>query len=153
MAAHDEIAHPHPEVVTTNPIPNTSNDNNELAEDRESGAGYDVKRIEQVYNKLDWRILPAFWSLYFLCSAIRSNIGIAQTMNQSQGHSLTQRLHLKPKQVSTGLALFYVCYVLFDLPSNLIMSRLSPRVWMCRIVTGVGIIGACFAAVEAAWSL
>ena len=127
---------------------------NGVHEDREPGQeGYDLARIEKVYNKLDWRILPAFWTLYFLCSAIRSNIGIAQTMNQSQGHSLTQRLHLKPKQVSTGLALFYVCYVIFDLPSNLMMSRLSPRVWMSRIVIGVGIIGACFAAVQAAWSL
>lgn len=33
------------------------------------------------------------------------------------------------------------------------MSRLSPRVWMSRIVLAVGIIGACFAAVKAAWSL
>jgi MFS family permease len=43
--------------------------------------------------------------------------------------------------------------VIFDLPSNLIMSRLSPRVWMSRIVLAVGIIGSCFAAVKAAWSL
>lgn len=84
---------------------------------------------------------------------MRSNIGLAQTMNESAGHSLSQELHLSPKQVSTGLALFYVAYVIFDFPSNLIMSRLSPRAWMSRIVTAVGILGACFAAVKAAWSL
>lgn len=33
------------------------------------------------------------------------------------------------------------------------MTRLSPRVWMARIVLAVGIIGACFATVKAAWSL
>jgi MFS family permease len=104
-------------------------------------------------RKIDHRIIPAFWLLYFLCSAIRSNIGLAQTMNESAGHSLSQELNLSPKQVSTGLALFYVAYVVFDFPSNLIMTRLSPRVWMSRIVTAVGIIGACFAAVRAAWSL
>lgn len=74
-------------------------------------------------------------------------------MNTASNHSLSQVLHLTSKQVSTGLALFYVAYVLFDCPSNLIMSRLSPRVWMARIVIAVGIIGACFAAVKAAWSL
>ena len=74
-------------------------------------------------------------------------------MNETQGHDLAQVLNLTSKQVSTGLALFYVCYVVFDFPSNLIMSRLSPHVWMSRIVVGVGIVGACMAAMRAAWSL
>lgn len=104
-------------------------------------------------RKLDLRIIPAFWVLYFLCSAIRSNIGISQTMNMAEGHDLGTVLNLTPRDISTALALFYVSYVLFDLPSNLIMSRLSPRVWMSRIVLAVGITGTCFAAVQDAWSL
>lgn len=95
----------------------------------------------------------AFWILYFLSSAIRSNIGIAQTMNAKEKHDLMSVLHLTSKDTSTALALFYVSYVLFDFPSNLVMSRLSPRVWMARIVFAVGVIGCCFAAVKAAWSV
>lgn len=91
--------------------------------------------------------------LYFLCSAIRSNVGLAQTMNEASHHDLADVLHLTAKETSTGLALFYVAYVVFDFPSNLVMTRLSPRVWMSRIVVAVGIIGSCFAAVKAAWSL
>ena len=87
-----------------------------------------------------------------MCSAIRSNIGLAQTMNIKEGHDLASELSLTPKQVSTGLALFYVCYVLFDLPSNLVMSRVSPHAWMSRIVISVAIIGMCFTAVKTAWS-
>lgn len=98
-------------------------------------------------------ISTAFWLLYFTCSAIKSNVGLAQTMNESSGHDLEQVLHLTPKQTSTGLALFYVSYVVFDFPSNLVMTRLSPRIWMSRIVIAVGIIGACFAAIQARWSL
>lgn len=74
-------------------------------------------------------------------------------MNADQGHDLMQVLHLTSKDTSTALALFYVSYVIFDCPSNLIMSKLSPRVWMARIVFAVGVIGMCFAAVRAAWSL
>ncbi|KAM0136565.1 hypothetical protein ACHAO1_004496 [Botrytis cinerea] len=130
---------------------------NEIYAD-ESGRAYDdeevdIERIEKVYRKIDRRIIPAFWVLYFLCSAIRSNVGLAQTMNASAGHDLAQVLNLTAKQTSTALALFYVAYVVFDLPSNLVMTKLSPRVWMSRIVLAVGIIGACFAAVKAAWSL
>lgn len=91
--------------------------------------------------------------MYFLCSAIRSNIGLAQTMNTASGHNLMQVLHLNSKDVSTALALFYVSYVIFDMPSNLILSKLGPRVWMARIVFAVGVIGVCFTAVKAAWSV
>lgn len=95
----------------------------------------------------------AFWILYFLCSAIRSNIGIAQTMNIDKGHDLVTTLDLSPKDISTALALFYVSYVIFDFPSNLVMSKLGPRVWMARIVFATSLVGACFAAVQDAWSL
>ncbi|KAL1999566.1 hypothetical protein VTN02DRAFT_4342 [Thermoascus thermophilus] len=119
----------------------------------ETGDEPDTATIDRIYRKLDRRIIPAFWTLYFLCSAIRSNVGLAQTMNADVGHDLGSVLHLTPHQVSTGLALFYVCYVVFDLPSNLVMTRLSPHVWMSRIVISVGLIGSCMAAMKAAWSL
>ncbi len=74
-------------------------------------------------------------------------------MNKAAGHDLEQVLGLTPKDTSTALALFYVSYVIFDFPSNLIMSKLSPRVWMARIVFAVGVIGTCFTAVQSAWSV
>ena len=74
-------------------------------------------------------------------------------MNRTEGHDLMTVLSLTPRDVSTALALFYVSYVVFDFPSNLIMSRLSPRVWMARIVFATGLVGACFAAVQDAWSV
>ncbi|KAM0453375.1 hypothetical protein ACHAO4_004968 [Trichoderma viride] len=116
-------------------------------------ADYDSETVEKVYRKIDRRIIPPFWILYFLCSAIRSNIGIAQTMNSDVGHDLGTVIGLTPKDVSTALALFYVSYVIFDFPSNLIMSKLSPRVWMARIVFATGVVGSCFAAVQSPASL
>lgn len=103
-------------------------------------------------RKLDRRIISAFWVLYFLCSAIRSNVGLAQTMNEDSGHDLGTVLNLTPHQISTALALFYVGYVVFDVPSNLVMTRLSPHVWMSRIVLSVGLIGTCMTAMKAEWS-
>lgn len=114
---------------------------------------YDAETVEHVYRKIDRRIIPAFWVLYFLCSAIRSNIGIAQTMNKDVGHDLMTVLGMTAKDTSTALALFYVAYVIFDCPSNLVMSKLSPRLWMARIVFATGLVGTCFAAVQDAWSV
>ncbi|KAJ5203299.1 hypothetical protein N7449_005378 [Penicillium cf. viridicatum] len=124
----------------------------QTSEDDSESLDHSVANIERIYRKLDRRIISAFWVLYFLCSAIRSNVGLAQTMNTDSGHDLASVLHLTRHEISTGLALFYVCYVIFDLPSNLIMTRLSPHVWMSRIVISVGLIGSCLAAMKAAWS-
>ncbi|KAJ5823496.1 hypothetical protein N7447_005836 [Penicillium robsamsonii] len=77
---------------------------------------HSVANIERIYRKLDRRIISAFWVLYFLCSAIRSNVGLAQTMNTDTGHDLASVLNISRHQISTALALFYVCYVIFDLP-------------------------------------
>ncbi len=74
-------------------------------------------------------------------------------MNASVHHDLISVLHLTSKDTSTALALFYVSYVIFDFPSNLVMSKLSPRVWMARIVFAVGVVGTCFTAVKDAWSV
>ncbi|KAF2766152.1 MFS general substrate transporter [Teratosphaeria nubilosa] len=101
----------------------------------------DGARLRAVYRRLDFRIIPALWVLYFLCSAVRANVGLAQTMNERSGHDLESQLHLTAHQVSTGLALFYASYVVFEVPSNLVMSKLSPQVWLARIVISVGVIG------------
>ena len=76
--------------------------------------------LKHVYRKLDRRIIPCLWILYFLGSSARSNVGLAVTMNTAQDHSLSQTLGLTSKQISLGVALFYVGYVVVEIPSNLV---------------------------------
>ncbi|KAK9465996.1 major facilitator superfamily domain-containing protein [Lipomyces arxii] len=94
----------------------------------------------------------ALWVLYFLTSAIRSNVGLALTMNSSTHHTLIEYIHLDPHDTSIGLALYYVGYVLFDVPFNLVMTLVAPHAWISRCVTTIGIVGACMAAMKAGWS-
>ena len=73
-------------------------------------------------------------------------------MNKDVGHDLITTLGMSSSDVSLTLSLFYVSYIIFDFPSNLIMSKVGPRAWMARIVMATGIVGSCFAAVQAPWS-
>jgi MFS family permease len=112
----------------------------------------DASRMRKIYRRLDLRIIPAFWVLYFFCSAVRSTVGLAQTMNTSDGHDLQTYLNLTEREVSTGLALFYASYVVLEVPSNLAMSKLSPSKWLARIVISVGIIGTAMVGMRSAAS-
>jgi len=76
--------------------------------------------LKRLYRRLDRRIIPCLWTLYFLASSSRSTVGLALTMNLSTHDGLAQHLGLSEHQISTGVALFYVAYVIFEVPSNLV---------------------------------
>ena len=109
-----------------------------------------AKKLDRLYRKLDLRIVPPLWCLYFLSSYGSAAYGNALTMNQSVGHSLPQHLQMSSSQTSTATALDYVGVIILDLPMNLIMSRVAPQAWMSRIIISVGLVYACFAAVSTA---
>jgi MFS family permease len=96
--------------------------------------------MNKIYRKLDFRIIPALWSLYFMCSFGGAIYGLTFTMNMETNHTLPDMLHLKPKDISTASALDYVGTILFDLPMNLIMTLVSPQVWLARIVITTGFV-------------
>ncbi|KAF8001884.1 hypothetical protein HF325_002849 [Metschnikowia pulcherrima] len=111
------------------------------------------KELDRIYRKLDLRIIPALWCLYFLTSFGGSAYGVSLTMNRAEGHSLGQKLNLTAKQTSTASALDFVGLILFDVPMNLIMTRVSPQSWLARIVVSVGLVYACYIALESAGAL
>lgn len=105
------------------------------------------KSMNAIYRKLDLRIIPALWCLYFLTSFGGGAYGNSLTMNASVGHSLPLNLGTTSHQLQTANALYYVGYIVFDLPMNLIMSRVRPNTWLARIVISVGATYMCYAAV------
>ncbi|OBA22654.1 high affinity nicotinic acid plasma membrane permease [Metschnikowia bicuspidata var. bicuspidata NRRL YB-4993] len=109
--------------------------------------------LDRIYRKLDRRIIPALWCLYFLTSFGSSAYGTTLTMNSSDGHSLGQKLDLTSKDTSTASALYYVGYIIFDVPMNLIMTKVSPQSWLARIVITVGLVYSCYIALESSGAL
>ena len=53
----------------------------------------------------------------------RINIGNALVLG------LPADLHLKGSEINTALALFYVPYIVFEIPSNIFFKRFKPHVW------------------------
>lgn len=106
------------------------------------------KELDKLYRKLDYRIIPALWCFYFLTSFGSNVYGVTLTMNRKEGHSLGQRLKLTAKDTSTASALYYVGYIIFDVPMNLVMTKVSPQSWLARIAITVGVVYTCYHALE-----
>ncbi|MCP8717709.1 MAG: MFS transporter [Asgard group archaeon] len=100
----------------------------------------DHHQLNKIYLKLDFRIIPALWCLYFFTMLCSLSYGLTLTMNREQGHSLIQYLKLSTHDLSLALSLETVAFIVFDLPMNLIMTKVSPQTWLARIVITVGVV-------------
>lgn len=126
----------------------SSTDNIFSEADPESDSVSRQKDLDRIYRKLDRRIIPALWVLYFLTSLGGNVYGVTLTMNRSSGHSLTQKLNLSSHDLSVANAVSYVGTIIFDLPMNLVMTKVSPQAWLARIMITVGLTIACFCALK-----
>ncbi len=89
----------------------------------------------RVSRKLMWRILPFVMLLYFVSFLDRVNVGFgAISMNKAIG--------LSPAAYGLGGGLFFVGYLLFEVPSNLILNKVGARIWIARVMVTWGIVSA-----------
>ncbi|EMG48630.1 vht1 Vitamin H transporter 1 [Candida maltosa Xu316] len=100
----------------------------------------DQHELNKLYRKLDFRIISGLWCLYFLTMLCGLTYGLTLTMNTKQGHSMIQELDLTTRQISLASALETVAFIIFDLPMNLIMTKVSPQTWLARITITVGVV-------------
>ncbi len=96
-------------------------------------------------RKVAWRILPILLLCYFAAFLDRVNIGFASlTMNKDLGFSASE--------FGFGAGIFFLGYVLCELPSNLVLARVGARRWIARILITWGILSALTAFVSTTWS-
>ncbi|KAI9253902.1 major facilitator superfamily domain-containing protein [Phascolomyces articulosus] len=133
-----------------------ANDNKSIISNRSSNSsttanGEQNPEETALLRKLDWRIVPWIFILYFLSVQDRANVGYAMTMNKQQGHDLATTADLSGRENNIGLGLFYVAYIVFEVPSNLIMAKVNPAYWIARIMITWSIVTGCMAAISTAW--
>ncbi|KAB5558482.1 major facilitator superfamily domain-containing protein [Coniochaeta sp. 2T2.1] len=91
-------------------------------------------------RKIDRRIVPLVTILYLLCFLDRINIGNAKI----QG--LEKDLHLDVGvRFNWALSIFYIVYLLFEVPSNIVLKYVGPRFFLPFLVVGFGFVSMCTA--------
>ncbi|WP_082170926.1 MFS transporter [Dickeya fangzhongdai] len=92
-------------------------------------------------KKITWRIVPFVMFAYFIAFFDRINIGFAAlTMNQDLGFSSTV--------FGIGAGMFFIGYFFTDVPSNIILQKVGPRIWLARIMISWGIVAVCMISVK-----
>ncbi|CVL05609.1 hypothetical protein FPRO06_13536 [Fusarium proliferatum] len=85
-------------------------------------------------RKLDLKLLPAVGILYLLSFLDRSNVGNARI------EGMIDDLHMSGNEYLTGLTLYFIGYVLFEIPCNIILKRTTPRLWLPTLTVAWGIV-------------
>ncbi|KAJ6116077.1 hypothetical protein N7523_006494 [Penicillium sp. IBT 18751x] len=87
-----------------------------------------------VRRKVDFILLPVLALAFFSMQMDRGNISAVLTS------TITQDLHITTNQVNIGTQLLSAGIVLSEIPSNIIMQRIGPRIWLSGQLFAWGLV-------------
>lgn len=100
---------------------------------RAAAPGQQQPDRDATYRRVTWRLIP-FLLFCYLCSYLdRINVGFAKLQMLSD-------LEFSETVYGLGAGIFFIGYVIFEIPSNLVMIRVGARVWIARIMVTWGIL-------------
>ncbi|GAB7357005.1 hypothetical protein MBLNU459_g7834t1 [Dothideomycetes sp. NU459] len=88
---------------------------------------------KKLLRKLDLHVLPPLFLLFLLAFLDRTNIGNARI------EGMIKDLDMTGNRYNIALLIFFVPYILFEVPSNVIIKRIAPSTWLSIIMTLWGI--------------
>lgn len=97
-------------------------------------------------RRLTVRLVPLLMALYFVNYLDRTNLGIAKA-------EISADLQLSATMFGLASGIFFVGYVLVEVPSNLALARFGARRWLARIAVSWGIVAVAIAFAPNATSL
>ncbi|KAG7002185.1 MFS-type transporter cnsO [Physcia stellaris] len=92
---------------------------------------------KRLVAKIDLRVIPVLSVMYLLAFLDRTNIANASVFG------LQGDLGLTGTQYNTALTIFFVPYILFEIPSNILLKKLRPNVWLSACMFLFGLVTVC----------
>ncbi|BAN25302.1 MFS transporter [Caballeronia insecticola] len=97
-----------------------------------------------IIRKVAWRLMPLIMLCYLFAFFDRINISFAKFQLQST-------LGFSDTAYGLGASLFVIGYVLFEVPSNMLLYKVGARRWIARIMISWGIATALMVFVQTEW--
>jgi D-galactonate transporter len=92
--------------------------------------------LDGAYRKATWRLIPFIFVCYFFNYLDRVNVGFAKL-------EMLDALQLSETVYGLGAGIFFIGYVTFGVPSNLILHKLGARRWIAVMMMTWGALSAC----------
>ena len=92
--------------------------------------------LQVLYRKITWKLIPFLCFCYLASYLDRINIGFAKLQ-------MLGDLQFSETAFGLGAGLFFVGYILFEVPSNLALEKVGAKVWIARIMISWGLLSAC----------
>lgn len=86
----------------------------------------------RVVRKVDMQLIPILFLLLIFAFLDRINIGNARIMG------LEEDLNMKGMDYNIALFTFFITYILFEIPSNIVLKKVKPSVWLSSLIMGWG---------------
>ncbi|KAJ5925424.1 hypothetical protein N7454_008063 [Penicillium verhagenii] len=103
-------------------------------EHAESEVTFSAEEEKALVKKIDLMLLPVIWIMYLLSYMDRTNIANAKVSGMEQDLNLTSG------QYSVALVVYFVGYVVFEVPSNLVLVRTRPSIFLPSIMIVWGVL-------------
>jgi MFS family permease len=91
--------------------------------------------VESAVRAARWRLIPFLLLMYVAAFIDRVNVGFAKQHLQSA-------TGMSEAVFAFGASLFFITYLIFEVPSNLALRRFGAKLWMCRIMVIWGVVSA-----------
>ncbi|KAJ5650990.1 uncharacterized protein N7484_004713 [Penicillium longicatenatum] len=93
-------------------------------------------------RKVDLMLLPVIWVMYLLSYMDRTNIANAKVSGMEVDLNLTSN------EYSVALVVYFVGYVVFEVPSNLVLARTRPSIFLPAIMVLWGVLTCLMAVIK-----
>ena len=90
---------------------------------------------DEVFRKIAWRLVPFLFLCYLGAYLDRVNVGFAKLQMQNE-------LAFSETVYGFGAGIFFLGYVLFEVPSNIILHKVGARLWLARVMVTWAFISA-----------
>ncbi|CZT49129.1 related to allantoate permease [Rhynchosporium secalis] len=127
-----------PEIILTDASSREKTSNMTESTDRPvNGAPFTAVETKKLLRKLDLHLIPFLALFYLLCFLDRTNVGNARLVHMEAD------LKMKGLDYNIALAIFFPFYVLAEIPSNMMMKRFRPSIWLTVIMVSWGLVMTC----------
>src|SRR5688572_2887724 len=109
-----------------------------VTQSQQENVSVDAARLRR---KVAWRILPLVFLLYIVAYLDRANVGFAKLRMASD-------LQFSDAVYGLGFGIFFIGYLLLEIPGALLVERWSARKWFARILITWGFCSALTAFVK-----